>query len=111
MKKQMTNSDYLEKETYIERVERTSALDRTQLNKLYTATLQAAQYEAFASEGREFHLLEGKVKQLESGQYIFIPNKHLRALLEKSDYPALLKAEETRFTDLIRMAMVGTKDE
>ena len=86
-----------------------STLDKEDLLRLYSAVLQAAQYDAFVSDGQSFRLLEGIVRKHKSGAYIFIPNQSLKSLLEGKNLPKLLKIEESRFAAYIRLAL--DKDE
>lgn len=86
-----------------------STLDKEDLLKVYSAVLQAAQYDAFVSDGQSFRLLEGLVRKHKSGVYIFIPNQALKSMLEGKNLPKLLKIEESRFAAYIRLAL--DKDE
>lgn len=86
-----------------------STLDKEDLLKLYSAVLQAAQYDAFVSDGQSFRLLEGTVRKHKSGAYIFTPNPNLKSLLDGKNLPKLLKIEESRFAAYIRLALA--KDE
>ncbi len=86
-----------------------STLDKEDLLRLYSAVLQAAQYDAFVSDGQSFRLLEGIVRKHKSGAYIFIPNQSLKSLLEGKNLPKLLKIEESRFAAYVRLAL--DKDE
>ena len=100
-----TQTEILNQQTYIEKVVAFSGEDKIQLNKFYRAVLKATQYFAFQSEGQEFYLLEGKVKKTSKGRYIFTPNAHLAEMLEKKGCPALLKLEESRFIELVKLAL------
>lgn len=82
-----------------------SGEDRALLNKFYKAVLRAVQYSAFQNEGNGFQLLEGTVRKTKNGNYIFIPDANLRAMLEKQKVPALLKLEENRLVELIKKAL------
>ena len=73
------------------------------------AVLQAAQYDAFVSDGQSFRLLEGLVRKHKSGVYIFVPNQALKSMLEGKNLPKLLKIEESRFAAYVRLAL--DKDE
>lgn len=86
-----------------------SALDKEDLLRLYSAVLQAAQYDAFVSDGQSFRLLEGLVRKHKSGVYIFVPNQALKSMLEGKNLPKLLKIEESRFAAYVRLAL--DKDE
>lgn len=94
---------------FSEKVLGLSTLDKEDLLKVYSAVLQAAQYDAFVSDGQSFRLLEGSVRKHKSGVYIFTPNQNLKSLLEGKNLPKLLKIEESRFAAYIRLALA--KDE
>lgn len=79
--------------------------DKDTLNMVYRAVLRAVQYDAAQYDGNAFHLLEGTVRKTKSGVYVFTPNKHLEEMLKSNTYPALLKVEESRFLDLLSLAM------
>lgn len=90
---------------FLDKVTKLSTLDKNTLNKLYKAVITAVQYDAFQYDGEAFHLLEGVIRKNKKGEYIFTPNSHLQALLDKADVPALLKIEESRFVDFIKLAL------
>lgn len=94
---------------FTEKVLGLSTLDKEDLLRLYSAVLQASQYDAFVSDGKCFRLLEGSVRKHKSGVYIFTPNATLQSLLDGKNVPKLLKIEESRFTSYIRLSLA--KDE
>lgn len=106
-----TPAEILEQKNYGEKIVALSAVDRNNINKIYKAVLKAAQYEAFQTDNQSFQLLEGKVKMNERGEYIFTPDKNLRAYLEKSELPSLLKVEEDRFIELIKLALLEVQEQ
>ena len=79
--------------------------DKEALNTFYRAVLKAVQYDASQYDGKAFHLLEGTVRKANNGKYVFTPNEHLQSMLETANYPALLKLEESRFLDLLSLAL------
>ena len=79
--------------------------DKESLNTFYRAVLKAVQYDASQYDGKAFHLLEGTVRKANNGKYVFTPNPHLASMLESCSYPALLKIEESRFLDLLTLAL------
>lgn len=91
--------------TYKERILALSKLEVTQLQSLLVAALKATQYSAFENGGAKFSLLEGVINKDEKGQYIFTPSNALRGLLSKWDYPILLQQEESRFIQLLTLAL------
>lgn len=94
---------------FTEKVLGLSTLDKEDLLKVYSAVLQASQYDAFVSDGKSFRLLEGSVRKHKSGVYIFKPNATLQSLLDGKNVPKLLKIEENRFASYIRLSLA--KDE
>ena len=102
-----TLEDILKRDEYLDKVLTFSSMDRTELNKLYRAILKASQYQAFVTEGESFNLLEGSVRRNQKGEYIFTPNEHLEEMLHKKGLPALLKIEENRFLELVKLALSG----
>lgn len=92
---------------FAEKVLGLSTLDKEDLLKIYSAVLQAAQYDAFVSDGESFRLLEGSVRKHKSGVYIFTPNQNLKSLLEGKNLPKLLKIEENRFTAYIKLSLAN----
>lgn len=94
---------------YKDRLIALSGVESSQINRFYRAALYASQYTAYQTSGDAFQLLEGEVRKNKAGQYIFKPNKHLATLLETKNYPELLKIEESRFVELIRIALSEAK--
>ncbi len=84
---------------------------QNQINTLLNASLRATQYDAFEHNCEQFHLLEGTVKKNEKGEYIFTPCDVLQKLLDKADYPLILKQEEDRFMQLIQLVLKDIKNE
>ena len=82
-----------------------SKLEATQLDCLIRAALKATQYSAFEHEGKAFRLLEGTVRMNDQGQYIFTPTETLAKLLETKDASLIYKREESRFMQLIALAL------
>ena len=74
------------------------------LARVYTAVLRAVQYEERQNDGKAFHLLEGTVRKYK-GVYIFTPNKQLKHLFETQEKPYMLKIQESRFLELLKMAL------
>lgn len=101
-----TPSDILSRQQYLDKVLTFTSTDRLELNKLYRAMLRASQYQAFTTNGEAFCLLEGSVRRNEKGEYIFTPNEHLEEMLNKKGLPALLKIEENRFLELVKLALL-----
>ena len=87
-------------EKFIDRVVNLSGLEKQELNKFYKAVLKAVQHDQ-----KGFHLLEGTVRVTPKGNYIFTPSEHMKTLLDGADYPSLLKLEENRFLELIKLAL------
>lgn len=92
-------------EKFIDRVVNLSGLEKQELNKFYKAVLKAVQYDCFQHDQKGFHLLEGTVRVTPKGNYIFTPSEHMKTLLDGADYPSLLKLEENRFLELIKLAL------
>lgn len=96
----------MDNKQYIDKVINFSRKSKEEVNRFYKAVLRAVQYDAHQTQNEKFHLLEGTVTQIKPGVYIFKPNKHLEALLQTSDYPVMLKMEENRFADYLKMALL-----
>ena len=84
-----------------------SRLTEIELQKLTKAVMYAAQLDMQATDGKAFHLLEGRVIQQEDGSYTYFPNKFMKKLIEEREYPAVLKIEEMRLRDWIIALMDG----
>lgn len=94
---------------YKDKLTTLTSLEQKAINKFYRAALYAAQYTAFQTNGEAFQLLEGTVRKDSKGRWIFKPNKHMQAFLENANYPELLKMEESRFADLIKISLEEIK--
>ena len=84
------------------------ALTRTQEGELKSftiAVLKAVQESAREHDGKKFRLLEGVVHVDEEGRYIFTPCEPLEKLLANPAYSVLFKQEESRFIQLITLAL------
>ena len=99
-----------EKLDYKQGLLKNSRLTEIELQKLTKAVMYAAQLDMLATDGKAFHLLEGKVVLQEDGTFIYYPNKFMKKLIEERDYPAVLKIEEMRLRDWIIALMDGGND-
>ena len=79
--------------------------DRETLNKFYRAVLTAAQYDAFAHDGEKFRILEGTLRKTPKGNYQFFPNEQFKNMLENQKNPKVLRIEEGRLLELIKLAL------
>lgn len=102
-----TLAGIIKRDQYLDKVLSFTTTDKVEINKLYRAMLKASQYQAFTTNGEAFCLLEGSVRRNEAGEYIFTPNAHLEEMLSKKGLPALLKIEENRFLELVKLALLG----
>lgn len=95
--------------TFTEKVLNFLKDDRSTLKKVTTAIGQAIRQEVAENKlagKRSFHLLEGTVYQHENGKYEFLPSATLRQILEGDTILSpILQVEETRFLELLRLAM------
>lgn len=93
------------KNVYKETILSLSKVEENQLLSFVKASLKASQYSAYQHDKKKFKLLEGVVRLDEQGRYIFTPSKAMQQLLDGAEYPQLLKAEESRFLQLLSLAL------
>ncbi|MCM1322999.1 MAG: hypothetical protein NC218_02335 [Acetobacter sp.] len=82
--------------------------DKRALDRLVQAIGRAIKQEIAENKKtgkRSFHLLEGTVFQHNNGKYEFIPSKSLYAMLQGDPTAVILKTEESRFLELLRLAL------